>query len=344
MAQNVIIAADLGAGNTGLTIGYRVLNVDRTEHTAFTTTGVSESGDIAGYYYKNALVSIPDQGAYIVWGESGTDYVESVEPAKPVTESEINAQVDTALTDYDAPTKTEMDSAFTEIKGSTWSSSTDTLEDIRDKQTDIESKIDTVDSNVDAVLLDTGTSGVVVATNNDKSGYSLSSAGIQAIWDALTSALTTANSIGKLLVDNIDATISSRSTVTTAQVNTEVDTALNDYDAPTKTELDAAFTEIKGATWNNSTDTLEAIRDKETDIETKVDTIDTNLDNVASTIFSNVLESGKTFSTFIIDMWSVIAGNALANDSSSPTNITYDSPDDSVQVTHTLTDTTRTVS
>jgi hypothetical protein len=60
----------------------------------------------------------------------------------------------------------------------------------------------------------------------DKAGFSLSSAGIQAIWDALTSALTTANSIGKLLVDNINATISSRATP--AQVNAEVDTALAD--------------------------------------------------------------------------------------------------------------------
>lgn len=34
----------------------------------------------------------------------------------------------------------------------------------------------------------------------------------QAVWDALTSALTTVGSIGKLLVDNIDAAISTRST------------------------------------------------------------------------------------------------------------------------------------
>lgn len=47
-------------------------------------------------------------------------------------------------------------------------------------------------------------------TVSDKTGFSLSSAGIQALWDALTSALTTAGSIGKLLVDNINATISSR--------------------------------------------------------------------------------------------------------------------------------------
>lgn len=51
---------------------------------------------------------------------------------------------------------------------------------------------------------------VTVGTNNDKTGYALSAAGVQAIWDALTSALTTVGSIGKLLVDNINATISSR--------------------------------------------------------------------------------------------------------------------------------------
>lgn len=79
------------------------------------------------------------------------------------------------------------------------------------------------------------------------------------------------------------------STLTAAQVNAEVDTALADYDAPTKAELDsaiatvatpaqvasalatydaptfaemvAAFAEIKGATWA-TTDTLEAIRDR----------------------------------------------------------------------------------
>lgn len=42
----------------------------------------------------------------------------------------------------------------------------------------------------------------------------LSAAGILAIWDALTSALTTVGSIGKLLVDRIDAAISSLSTLT----------------------------------------------------------------------------------------------------------------------------------
>ena len=48
-----------------------------------------------------------------------------------------------------------------------------------------------------------------VTTVSDKTGYSLSSGGIQAIWDALTSALTTSGSVGKLIVDYLNASISS---------------------------------------------------------------------------------------------------------------------------------------
>lgn len=59
-----------------------------------------------------------------------------------------------------------------------------------------------VKSDTAAVLLDTGTDGVVVAAAS-KAGYALSAAGVQAIWDALTSALTTVGSIGKRLSDYI---------------------------------------------------------------------------------------------------------------------------------------------
>ena len=45
------------------------------------------------------------------------------------------------------------------------------------------------------------TAAVTVGTNNDKTGYGLSAAAVQAVWDALTSALTTVGSIGKKLAD-----------------------------------------------------------------------------------------------------------------------------------------------
>jgi hypothetical protein len=69
------------------------------------------------------------------------------------------------------------------------------------------------------------TAPVTVGTNNDKTDYSLSTAGIKAIWDQLTSALTTVGSIGKLIVDNIDAAISSRasaSALATAQADLDI--------------------------------------------------------------------------------------------------------------------------
>lgn len=67
--------------------------------------------------------------------------------------------------------------------------------------------------------------------NIGKTGYALSAAGVQAIWDALTTAFTTVGSIGKLLVDRIDAAISSRSSHTAANVRTEMDANSVDLDA-----------------------------------------------------------------------------------------------------------------
>jgi hypothetical protein len=93
--------------------------------------------------------------------------------------SQVNAEVDTALADYDGPTNTEMVAAFTEIKGATWSAVTDTLEAIRDRGdsawitatgfataaslTTVEGKIDTIDGVVDAILVDTAEIGAAGA-------------------------------------------------------------------------------------------------------------------------------------------------------------------------------------
>lgn len=115
----------------------------------------------------------------------------------------------------------------------------------------------------------------------DKTGFSLSTAGVQAIWDALTSALTTSGSVGKRIADNLDAAISSRSShvaadiwavgtrlltagtnivlakgvgltglndLSAAQVNAEADTALADYDAPTHAEMTAELATADDAT------------------------------------------------------------------------------------------------
>lgn len=131
----------------------------------------------------------------------------------------------------------------------------DLILDSRSTQT----SVNTIDTNVDAILVDTAEIGVAGAGLTDLGGMS---------------------------------------TGMKAEVNTEVDTALSDYDAPTNTEMTAAFTEIKGTTWSSLTDTLEAIRDVEphgtvmrgtdnaatsAELSThdgKLDTVDTNVDSV----------------------------------------------------------------
>lgn len=50
-----------------------------------------------------------------------------------------------------------------------------------------------------------------------------------------------AGTAGKIIGTNLDATVGTRSTLSAAQVNAEVDTALADYDPPTKAELDSGL-------------------------------------------------------------------------------------------------------
>jgi hypothetical protein len=70
---------------------------------------------------------------------------------------------------------------------------------------------DTVASVTGAVGSVTGAVGSVTgAVGSVTAAVTITAGSVQAIWDALTSALTTVNSIGKLLVTNIDSTISSR--------------------------------------------------------------------------------------------------------------------------------------
>ena len=104
-------------------------------------------------------------------------------PWNSAWDAEVQSECTDALNAYDPSTNTEMVAAFTEIKGATWAAGTDTLEHIRNKQTDIE-------ADTDAILADTGTDGVIVVTNNDKTGYALSAAGNNAIWDATSTALS----------------------------------------------------------------------------------------------------------------------------------------------------------
>lgn len=124
----------------------------------------------------------------------------------------------------------------------------------------------TITNNVAAILDDTGTSGVVVASAS-KSGYSLatdqSGVTVGTINSLGTSAQSQVNAQADQALADYDAPTKAEldSAIATIATPAQVAAALATYDAPTYAEMIAAFTEIKGATWA-TTDTLEAIRDR----------------------------------------------------------------------------------
>lgn len=76
--------------------------------------------------------------------------------------------------------------------------------------TDVETDTADIQSRLPAALTGAGNIKADALVVSDKTNYALSAAGVQAIWDALTASLTTVGSIGKLIVDNLNATVSSR--------------------------------------------------------------------------------------------------------------------------------------
>ena len=114
MTQTVPATAVLGPGLTGLTIGLTVLNIDGTEYAAFSTTGVSETS-VAGTYRKASGVVVPDEGAYLVWGESGTPYAEATVEPKPAYTGDEMDLVDAPNATAVAAIRQEMDSNSTQL-------------------------------------------------------------------------------------------------------------------------------------------------------------------------------------------------------------------------------------
>ena len=87
-----------------------------------------------------------------------------------------------------------------------------------------------------------------------------------------------------------------------AEVNAEVDTALGDYDAPTKAEMDAKF---------STTDGL-------------ISTVDTVVDSISSTLSSGVtvatISDGAIGAAAVADIWSTTAiAESYASDGSTGT-------------------------
>lgn len=117
-----------------------------------------------------------------------------------LTESEFE------LLAYDPPTNTEMLAAHSTTDGKVDTAQTD-LDTITDTGVNVVSE-DNIDFRaLKKTSLDAATPSVTVS---DKTGFSLSTAGILAIWHQPTATVVTASTVGTLIVDSLDATIGSR--------------------------------------------------------------------------------------------------------------------------------------
>lgn len=104
-----------------------------------------DDANTVGFYAETVAVSsvngFENNKTYTIYIEATVDSdtggisfgFKAFSPLNDLSAADVNAEVDTALSDYGGPTKAEMDDAFTEIKGATWAGGTDTLEAIRDR-------------------------------------------------------------------------------------------------------------------------------------------------------------------------------------------------------------------
>lgn len=129
-----------------------------------------------------------------------------------------------------------------------------------------------VDGNVDSILEDTNELQTNQGNWLTATGFSTHSA--EDVWSVETRSLT--DKAG-FTISGTKTTLDALNDISSGDVSTACGTALNTYDPPTATEMASAFTEIKGATWSSATDTLEHIRDKQSDIETDTQDLQTQI-------------------------------------------------------------------
>lgn len=163
--------------------------------------------------------------------------------------AEVNAEVDTALADYDPPTRAELTTDITSILSkllkyfqllfrSDAAIATDNATELTAINADEGSGAGDFDNTSDSVeaLAESGGGGptaVQIRQEMDANSTKLS--------DIL-------DDTNELQTDDVPGLITGLNDLSAAQVNAEVDTALVDYDPPTKAELDAGLAGLNDVT------------------------------------------------------------------------------------------------
>lgn len=222
LAGTPVISAYVGNGTTEITAGI-TLTVDFDARTGLHNVRVvatSGNGFATATNVQLVITTGTVGGTSVVGYVIGTFSIEARSALMPTTAARTLVVDAAGLADANAvkvgPTGAGTAQTAGDLKGSLNTVQADT----DDLQTRVPAALvgGRMDASVGAMANNVITAAAINAAamngkgdwNIGKTGYALSAAGVQAIWDALTAALTTAGSIGKLLVDNINATISSR--------------------------------------------------------------------------------------------------------------------------------------
>jgi len=252
-----IVAASVTAGVTASTVsdktGYALTSAYDAAKNAAPETG----GNIAAIKSKtdNLPASPAAVGSAMTLDAAETGTGLTAVPWNASWDAEVQSECADALTAYDPPTKTEMTSAFTEIKGATWSSATDTLEALRDQGDSAWTTATGFSTHSAAdVVTELGTGSTLTACAT-ATGFSTHSA----------SDVVTALGTGSTLTACATATgFATASDITTAHSTTDgkidavdnyVDTEVTAIKAVTD-KLDTAL-ELDGAVYRYTTNALE---------------------------------------------------------------------------------------
>jgi hypothetical protein len=183
----------------------------------------------------SADIAVIDGNADSILTDTGTTIPAQISGLNNLSAAQVNAEVDTALADYDAPTKAELDSGLAGLNDPTAAA--------------IRTEIDSNSTQLAAIVADT----------NELQGDWVNGGRLDLILDELTTQGDTNEGkidtvdtvVDAVLVDTgttIPAQISGLNNLSAAQVNAEVDTALADYDPPTKAELDSGLAALNDVT------------------------------------------------------------------------------------------------
>ena len=267
---------------TGLTISQADIRLSKNGGAfAQTNNATGATHDENGYYGvpldttdTNTLgrlrVAVNESGSLPVWqdfmvvnanvydsliGGSDNLQVDTVQIEGSDATDQINAAADTALTDYDPPTKAELDSglaALNDLSAAQVNAEVDTaladihLDHLLAADYDPASKPGTATALLNELIENDG--GVSRFTANaleqaPTGGSAPTAADIaDAVWDEAKAGHVAAGSFGEeVQAHALSSEISALNDLSAAQVNAEVDTALVDYDAPTKAELDSGL-------------------------------------------------------------------------------------------------------